>query len=151
MAHTTHQTPQTRAKGPFPGSTAALVTVFTGYGVALVTQPNRWVATSAYKNLMAILDPPTWGVVYIVAAAGLLLSIFVRHSRVTVLATHAFAAALTLGWDFAFIVRYLTDHGTLTSPPATTAANPLNWALTLYVIIQSVLFLTQPANQPKPE
>jgi hypothetical protein len=112
----------------------ALCFAFCILAIFLWLQPSRFSATPSYANLLSIAPAQVWSAVYALPALMMMASIWRYTNRTLVIATHTLTIALLLGWEYAFIVRMVTDHGT-------TVVNPLNWGLMLFMAVRSFLLI----------
>jgi len=117
-----------------PASTLGLVAIFLAFAFGLLVQQNRWYSTPAYGNLLIIFSAQTWGIIYLAAAVGMLLSALLRTQRAISLIAHTYAFMLLVSWEAAFIVRYLTD-------PKTTIANVVAWAAYVALVLRSATLI----------
>lgn len=108
---------------------AMMAAVFAAIGLTLWLQPGRYSHTPAYANLLDIARQQTWAVVYLVAAALKVATIW-RRSRILFVVTHTVTITLVSVWLAAFVVRYVTD-------PGTTVVNVCSWATYLYLVVRS--------------
>lgn len=116
---------------------AGLVTVIlTLYGLGLIIQSNRYDRTPAYGLLTQIFSADTWGVIHLAIAAGMVAGIAARRTPTVSVIAHTLAIILVGAWDFAFLVRWVTDPDKSTTP-----INPTNWALVVFLAVWSVLLL----------
>jgi small-conductance mechanosensitive channel len=99
-------------------------------GAGLLIQPNRFSRTPAYGNLIRVFPAQTWGVIYLVIAAGLALWVLGRVPAWWGIAIHTVAITLVSGWLLAFVVRWITDD-------STTIVNVASWSIFLLLTIRS--------------
>jgi putative Mn2+ efflux pump MntP len=119
---------------------------YAAIGTTLIVQPDRFDATPSYGLLLDIFDQKIWGIVYLLAAAGLGLSLWKRRRRTLLTIAHTFAIALTLVWLGAFVVRYVTDS-------ATTIVNVASWGVYLALLVRSAVDIDdghRPTPPPSP-
>jgi hypothetical protein len=126
--------PQAKMLYRWPCSTIATTIILGVIGLALIFQSNRWGRTPSYANLLAIFSADTWGCVYLAISVGMGLCLMMRHQRIFCVLAHTAAFVLLLGWEFGFIVRYLTDS-------ATTIANVVSWATYIGIVVWSALLI----------
>jgi hypothetical protein len=103
-------------------------------GLGLWFQPGRWNRTPAYGILLDIFSQRVWGTLYVAAAIGLAISVWLATNRAFAIIAHITAIALTTVWLTAFIVRYLTDQ-------STTVVNPVTWTVLLGALVYSALLV----------
>lgn len=103
---------------------------YTLIGVGLLAQPDRFSRTPAYGNLIRVFPATTWGMLYLVAAAGLGLWMWGRLPAWWGIAVHTAAIMLVGGWLLAFIVRWVTDD-------STTIVNVASWSTFLLLTLRS--------------
>lgn len=111
-------------------------------GLDMIVQSDRWHRTPAYHNLLIILNADAWGAIHVAASVSLAVALFVlgRYRMASVVA-HTVVIALLATWEVAFIVRWITDTG----PHAgTTAANPINWGVLVFLAVRSAMLYEQP-------
>ena len=127
FAHTT-----LRWWGRLSWSGKVVALAYLGIALGLLFQPDRFAKTPAYHNLIAVLAAQAWGVLYLMAALGLLAGALVaRRWRPAVSITaHTITVALTAWWLLAFVVRYATDV-------STTIVNVISWAVFLALVLSS--------------
>lgn len=113
-------------------STVIVIISYAAIGVTLILQPERYDATPSYGLLLDMLDQKIWGIVYLLAAATLGLSLWRRRRRTLLIVAHTFAIALTTVWLGAFVIRYLTDSGT-------TIVNVASWGVYLALLVRSAV------------
>lgn len=105
-------------------------------GLGLILQSARWYDTPAYGVLLKIFNADAWGIIHL-AVAGLMVIGITTKPRWTSVVAHT-AALVILGiWDFAFFVRWVTDH-------ATTSVNPSNWTAWLILAGWSATLIDRP-------
>lgn len=119
-----------------PLQTVIVTAVLAIFAAGLLFQPLRWTATPAYGTLINILPVWAWGVIHLVAAVAMALSLFVRTRFISITA-HTMAIVLLMSWWIAFIIRTITD-------PATTIVNPTNWLVLLALAGWSALRIDEP-------
>jgi hypothetical protein len=113
---------------------AALCFGFTALALALWFQPSRFGNTPSYANLLNIFRPHTWAVLYAIPAVLMILSLWHYTAKKLVILTHALTIALLAVWEFAFVVRWLTDD-------RTTVVNVLSWGYMLYLATRSLTMM----------
>jgi hypothetical protein len=113
-----------------PLSTLGLVALFTWFALGMIFQSSRWYSTPAYGNLLTIFAAPTWGWIYLGAAAVLATSLVLRRYRWLGMVAHTLTFALLVVWEAAFIIRWITDDHT-------TDVNVGSWAFFLAVTLRS--------------
>lgn len=111
---------------------AVVVIGYTAIGATLILQPDRYINTPSYANLLAVLPGWAWGAIYLMVAAALGLTVHVRYRRAAVVTAYTAAVALTATWFVAFIVRWLTDNGT-------TVVNVVSWGTYLILVVFSAI------------
>lgn len=111
-----------------------LVVVFYAFGFTMLFQSSRYYNTPSYANLLQLMRPELWGVIYIFAASLKVLSIVRQDSMKLIFATHILSLMLLLFWWVAFWIRYFTDNGT-------TIVNVCTWGLMVYLVIRSGLLM----------
>jgi hypothetical protein len=119
-----------KTKMPTIGITAILF----AFGFALVFESGRWSKTPAYGNLLHIFAADTWGYIYLGVAVVMAAGMWFTASRFISVLAHTAAFVLLLGWEFAFIIRRLTDG-------ATTSANVIAWLAYLGIILWSAFLI----------
>jgi hypothetical protein len=111
-----------------------MATVFLSFGATLIFQAGRYYNTPSYGNLLQIMHPSYWGLIYLAAAALKIYCIVRPTDRTMIIVTHTVGIALVSTWLLAFVVRYLTDDGT-------TIVNVASWSVFLYLVIRSALMV----------
>lgn len=115
--------------------TATIVVAYLAIGTALIVQPERFGNTPSYGLLLDVLPQWAWGICYLVVAVGMALAMYPSsYRRPFAVVGHTAGVALTAGWFFAFMVRYVTDD-------STTIVNVVSWAVFLSLIIRSAIAL----------
>jgi hypothetical protein len=84
--------------------------------------------------LLNVFAADTWGYVYLGASAVMAAFLAARQHRLFGVLAHTAVFVLLLGWEFGFIVRYLTDS-------ATTIVNVVSWATYIGIVIWSALLI----------
>jgi hypothetical protein len=116
------------------------------FGLSLWFQGSRWGATPAYHNLLEIMRQPEWGTAFAVTSGLLGVAALKRRTPrwLSVLALTV-GFAITTGWMFAFMVRWLTS-------PSTTPETWVSWAVFDYMLIRAAaLFDLDEVRLPKRE
>jgi hypothetical protein len=113
---------------------------YTFYGLGMLLQPARFSATPAYGNLTQILDIRIWGAMYLVVAVLFALYAALVISRWLAIIVHMSGIIVTLSWEVAFVIRWLTD-------PSTTAVNPVSWGVLLLLMGRSASLVPK-ASRP---
>lgn len=121
-----------------PGQTVLITMVLVVFGIGLIAQSDRWARTPAYGLLLQITTADVWGLVYLAAAALMTAAIALRTRRIVQLVAHTLTVMLLGMWEFAFIVRYITDS-------ATTVVNVVSWSTYLFLAVWSALLIDRPA------
>jgi hypothetical protein len=103
---------------------------YTFYGLDMLLQPTRFSATPSYGTLTQILDIRIWGGMYLAVAVLFALYAALVISRGLAIIVHMVGIIITLSWEMAFVIRWLTD-------PSTTAVNPVSWGVLLLLIGRS--------------
>lgn len=119
-----------------PVQTAFITAVLAAIGTDLIVQSDRYYLTPAYGVLLDIVNADIWGVVYLVAAAGLFVYIVLPRNHVVGVITHTLVVILLGVWEFAFVVRWSTDK-------ATTAINVVSWLTYLALAIWSAVLVNR--------
>jgi hypothetical protein len=109
-----------------------LCCVFTLLALTLWFQPERFSNTPSYANLLNILRQHTWAVLYAIPAILMMVSLKYYMLRGLVIVTHTLTGAMLIAWEYAFIVRWITDSGT-------TIVNVLSWFVLIYLLIRSAV------------
>lgn len=104
--------------------------VFYAFGLTLLWQSGRYYNTPSYANLLALLRPEYWGIIYVLAASLKVICIVWDGSMRLVFATHLVSLSILLFWWVAFLIRYITDDGT-------TIVNLCSWGVFIYLVIRS--------------
>lgn len=128
----------------FPGifsrlgaSRGNMLVIGTGYGIyalSLLLQGDRWSRTPAYHNLLAIMPAWGWGAAFGAVAALLLAALGFYGNRALSVAALTAAAAITVPWTLAFLVRWLTNN-------STTPETWVSWAVNAYLLARSAVLL----------
>ena len=113
-----------------PLSTLGTVGLFCAFAIGLLFQAKRWYSTPAYGNLLIIFSAQTWGVVYLVIGALLVVWLAFRQIKLLGMIAHTLAFVLLVMWEAAFIIRWITD-------PKTTIANVVAWGFYIAVTLRS--------------
>lgn len=107
-----------------------VATVFTIWGLGMVTQPDRFSATPAYGILLTMADIRIWGAFYLFAALLLGLYVLLIPIRTLGIVAHVISILLMIVWLFVFGVRWWSD-------PNTTIINFGSWFGFLCMLIRS--------------
>lgn len=114
-----------------------MLVIGTGYAIyalSLLLQPARWSRTPAYRNLLAILPAAGWGVVFAVVSALLFAAVACYGKRWLSVTALTAAAAITVPWTLAFLVRWATND-------ATTPETWVSWSVNAYLIARTAVLL----------
>lgn len=103
----------------------------------LIFQPARFHRTPSYANLDNIMNFFMWGWLYLIGAVMLGWYLWSPVSnRFQAIVAHTYAAALTLLWLAAFVIRWFTDDGT-------TAINIVSWGVFFSLLIRSGVLIDE--------
>lgn len=128
----------------YPASTVGIISIFTAFGLGMVLQQSRWLATPAYGNLLIIMPVLGWGFIYLGVALCLALSLAISKPRVLSLGAHTLAFVLVASWEAAFVVRWLTDS-------STTVANVVGWLVYTALVVRSATLIDGTTDPPTEE
>lgn len=124
-----------------PVQTIAVTIILAVFGVALVTQSDRWARTPAYGNLLHIFSADMWGAVHLGVAATMVAGMLLPAYRVVRVAAHTLAGVLFLVWESAFVIRYLTDS-------STTIVNVVSWSVYVMLAIWAMRLIDPMRTDP---
>lgn len=125
------------APSRFPLPTLGLTAILAIFGVFLIAQSSRWHRTPSYGNLLTLMPADAWGGVYLGVAAIMAIAL-IWPTRWLALGAHAAALVLLLGWEFAFLIRWLTDSGT-------TIVNVVSWGVYVAILLRSAQLINSRA------
>lgn len=123
-----------------PKQTIGLAVILLALGGDMVLRSSRWYRTPSYGNLLKIMSADAWGAVYLSVALVVVAGLVLKTNRVIRLAGHTLAFVLLLGWEFAFVIRSITDSGT-------TIANVVSWGTFLTLAVWSGQLIDRPDRQ----
>lgn len=104
------------------------------YAVSLLFQPSRWSATPAYHDLLAVMSQRAWGGLFALISVLLVLGVWQHTRRWLVISALTLAIAITLGWDLAFLVRWISSDNT-------TPVTWVSWSVNLYMLGRAAALL----------
>lgn len=111
------------------------------FGLSMIFQAHRWASTPAYHVLLQIFRGPQWGILFLIAGAGLGTAALQSGRRWMAVASLTFAFCLTTGWMLAFVVRYLTSG-------STTPETWVSWAVFDYLLLRAAASMDWPVPPP---
>jgi drug/metabolite transporter (DMT)-like permease len=114
-----------------------MLVIGAGYGVyalSLLLQPARWSRTPAYRNLLAVLPAHEWGICFAAVSAVLFAAVGLYGKRWLSVTALTAAAAITVPWTLAFLVRWATND-------ATTPETWVSWGVNAYLIARAATLL----------
>jgi hypothetical protein len=123
-----------------PKQTIGLAVILTALGADMVVRSSRWYKTPSYGNLLKIMPADAWGAIYLGVALVVVLGLVLKTNRIVRLGGHTLAFVLLLGWEFAFVIRSITDSGT-------TIANVVSWGTYLTLALWSGQLIDRPDRQ----
>ena len=122
--------PFTRTLGASRANMLVVAAGYAIYALSLLFQGVRWSRTPAYRNLLAIMPAPGWGMAFAVVSA-LLFAAVARYSQRWLSVTALTAAGIiTVGWALAFVVRWWTNG-------STTPETWVSWAFNCYLLARA--------------
>lgn len=129
--------PRPAAPSRYPATTVGVTAILTIFGLALIVQSSRWGNTPSYANLLVLMPADIWGAVYL-AVAALMGSVLVWRVKWWAVTAHMIALLVLLGWEFAFVIRWLTDDGT-------TIVNAVSWGTYVILLLRSAQLINTKA------
>lgn len=121
----------------WPKQTITLTLILTALGSDMVIRSSRWYRTPSYGNLLKVMPADAWGAIYLVTALTMLLGLVFNTNRIARMVGHTLSFVLLLGWEFAFVIRSITDSGT-------TIANVVSWGTFLCLAVWSGQLIDRP-------
>lgn len=126
--------PLTRTLGAARSNMLVLACGYGIYALSLLLQGVRWSRTPAYRNLLAVMPASAWGICFAVVSAALFSGVRWHGARWPSVAALTAAAAITVPWTLAFVVRWATSD-------STTPETWVSWATNAYLIARAAILL----------